>query len=61
MEGFCLNTFENNAANSAVSHLLFDWQLLTPETNVELLANKVGGMTFWKLISQGSLSPSPSL
>ena len=47
-----------------VSHPLLDWQLLTPETNIELLANKVGGMTFWKLISQVfplSLSPSPPL
>ena len=59
-----LNTFENNSGNSAVSHPLLDWQLLTPETNIELLANKVGGMTFWKLISQAfplSLSLSFSL
>lgn len=47
-----LNTFENNSVNSAVSHPFLDWQLLTPEINIELLANKVGGMTFWKLIAQ---------
>ena len=57
-----LNTFENNSVNSAVSHPLLDWQLLTPETNIESLANKVGGMTFWKLISQAfPLSLSLSL
>ena len=52
MKGFCLNTFENNLVNSAVSHLLLNLQLLTQDTNIELLANKVGRMTFWKLISQ---------
>lgn len=46
MKGFCLNTFENNLVNSAVSHLLLNLQLLTQDTNIELLANKVGRMTF---------------
>ena len=38
---------------------MLDWQLLTPETKFGLLADKMGGMTFWKQISQAF--PSLSL
>ena len=41
-----------NSVNSAVCRPLLDWQLLTLETTFGLLADKVGGMTFWKQISQ---------
>lgn len=41
-----------NSVNSAVCQPLLDWQLLTPQTRVGLLADKVGGITVWKLISQ---------
>ena len=50
-----------NSVNSAVCRPLLDWQLLTPETTFRLLVDKVGGMTFWKQISQAFLTLSFSL
>ena len=50
-----------NSVNSAVCHPLLDWQLLTPESTFGLLVDKVGGMTFWKQISQAFLTLSFSL
>ena len=50
-----------NSVNSAVCRPLLDWQLLTPETTFGLLVDKVGGMTFWKQISQAFLTLSLSL
>ena len=40
---------------------LLDWQRLTPETTFGLLVDKVGGMTFWKQISQAFLTLSLTL
>ena len=48
-------------SKSAVCRPLLDWQLLTPETTFGLLVDKVGGMTFWKQISQAFLTLSFSL
>ena len=45
-------SFQLSSVNSAVCRPLLDWQLLTPETKFGLLTDKVGGMTFWKQISQ---------
>ena len=50
-----------NSVKSAVCGPLLDWQLLTPETTFGLLVDKVGGMTFWKQISQAFLTLSFSL
>ena len=50
-----------NSVKSAVCRPLLDWQLLTPETTFGLLVDKVGGMTFWKQISQAFLTLSFSL
>ena len=50
-----------NSVKSAVCRPLLDWQLLTPETTFGLLVDKVGGMTFWKQISQAFLTLSLSL
>ena len=50
-----------NSVNSAVCRPLLDWQLLTPETTFGLLVDKMGGMTFWKQISQAFLTLSLSL
>ena len=50
-----------NSVNSAVCRPLLDGQLLTPETTFGLLVDKVGGMTFWKQISQAFITLSFSL
>ena len=50
-----------NSVNSALCRPLLDWQFLTPETTFGLLVDKVGGMTFWKQISQAFLTLSFSL
>ena len=50
-----------NSVNSALCRPLLDWQFLTPESTFGLLVDKVGGMTFWKQISQAFLTLSFSL
>ena len=48
IKDFILNTyifFKNKSSESGVCRPLLDWQLLTPENKVRLLADKVGRMT----------------
>ena len=54
-----MNTAILFSLNTAACRPMLDWQLLTPETKFGLLADKMGGMTFWKQISQAF--PSLSL